>query len=101
MKIGKRVEVRTYHPINKEDSVDSGIGRKKQKKNQVVVARSESSYSDYYSEGSSYSLEERVEVKSEESSLEDEDFDFLNSDKFFEYVQLTMNQPDLKIINNK
>ena len=40
------------------------------------------SYGDEYSQ----SLEERVKVESEESSLEDEDFNFLTSEKFFEQM---------------
>jgi hypothetical protein len=31
---------------------------------------------------------ERVKVESEESSLEDDDFDFLTSEKFFEQMSL-------------
>jgi hypothetical protein len=41
------------------------------------------SYSDEYS----LSDEERVKVESEESSLEDEDFDFLTSERFLEHIQ--------------
>lgn len=41
------------------------------------------SYGDEYSQ----SLE-RVKVESEESSLEDDDFDFLTSEKFFEQMSL-------------
>ena len=40
------------------------------------------SYSDEYS----LSDEDRVKVQSEESSLEDEDFDFLTSERFFEHL---------------
>jgi hypothetical protein len=39
-----------------------------------------------YSDEYSLSDEDRVKVQSEESSLEDEDFDFLTSERFFEHL---------------
>ena len=41
------------------------------------------SYSDEYS----LSDEDRVKVMSEESSLEDEDFEFMAAERFFEHLQ--------------
>lgn len=86
VKLNQKVEVHTYRqpppqePMNKR--ANQRRGRQQESDYESSFESSEGSYSDEYS----LSDGERVQVLSDESAYEDDDFDFLTSEKFFEHV---------------
>jgi hypothetical protein len=81
VKLNERVEVRTYRVVPVEPQKKKSIRGQRDPESDFEESSYSGSYSDDYTES-----EERVKVLSDESSLEDDDFDFLNSEKFFDYV---------------